>query len=57
MVNRHIPKRKVAFTPVAVAFLFSVERMLMCSVVWQFLTAFGYILTLDNLAQETDFPL
>ena len=50
MVNGHIPKREMPFTPVAVAFLFAIEGMFVCAVVWQFLTAFGYIGALDNLA-------
>ena len=57
MVNCHIPKREMPFTSVAVAFLFSIEGMLMCTIVRQFLTASGYIIALDNFAQETDFSL
>ena len=55
MVNRHIPKREMPFTSVAVTFLFAVEGMLMGSVVWQFLTAFGYIRALNDLAEKAEF--
>ena len=34
MIHRHIPKGEMSFTSIAVAFLFAIEGMLMCWVIW-----------------------
>ena len=43
MVYCHIPKWELRFATVAVTFLFAIECVLVCAIVWDLLTAFGYI--------------